>query len=139
MIVSSKISTTKLFPDFCPKIFCTFLGASWKLLGLPVGFLIYDITYYVPRKPKKLPGSPQEAQKASRKPPGSYKEFQGRNPEMISLVLWKKRSFHKDIIKLTLTHSHSNWNGDFSLVKVFFEIFLAFSEYMTFNPNWHKG
>ena len=63
MIVSSKISTTKLFPDFCPKIFCTFLGASWKLLGLPVGFLIYDITYYVPRKPKKLPGSPQEATK----------------------------------------------------------------------------
>jgi hypothetical protein len=40
--------------------------------------------------------SPQEAQKASRKPPGSCKKIQGRNPEIISLVL-----FHKDIIKLT--------------------------------------
>jgi hypothetical protein len=40
--VSSKIPT-KLFLDFCPEIFCTFLGASWKLLGLPVGFLIYNI------------------------------------------------------------------------------------------------
>ena len=45
--------------------------------------------------------SPQEAQKASRKPPGSYKKFQGRNPEIISLVFWKKLIFHKDIIKLT--------------------------------------
>ena len=42
-----------------------------------------------------------EAQKASRKPPGSYKKFQGRNPEIISLVFWKKLIFHKDIIKLT--------------------------------------
>ena len=42
--VSSKIPM-KLFLDFCPEIFCTFLGASWKLLGLPVGFLIYNITY----------------------------------------------------------------------------------------------
>ena len=39
--VSSKIPT-KLFLDFCPEIFCGFVGASWKLFGLPVGFLIYD-------------------------------------------------------------------------------------------------
>ena len=65
MIVSFKIPT-QLFLDFCPEFFCTFLGASWKLLGLPVGFLVYDITYQVPRKPKKLPESPQEATKKIR-------------------------------------------------------------------------
>ena len=32
IIVSPKIPT-KLFLDFCPEIFCTFLGASWKLFG----------------------------------------------------------------------------------------------------------
>ena len=32
MIVSSKIPT-KLFPDFYPEFFCSFLGASWKLSG----------------------------------------------------------------------------------------------------------
>jgi hypothetical protein len=58
MKVSSKI-TTKLFLDFCPEILCTFLGASWKLLGLPVGFLIYDFT--------KSPGSPKSFQEAPRK------------------------------------------------------------------------
>ena len=42
--VASKIPT-KLFLDFCPEIFCSSMGASWKLFGLPVGFLIYDITY----------------------------------------------------------------------------------------------
>jgi hypothetical protein len=45
--------------------------------------------------------SPQEAQKASRKPPGSYKKIQGRNPEIISLLFWDKLLFHKDIIKLS--------------------------------------
>ena len=33
---SSKIPT-KLFLDFCPEIFCSFLGASWKLFELPGG------------------------------------------------------------------------------------------------------
>ena len=28
---------TKLFLDFCPEIFCSFLGASWKLLGASCG------------------------------------------------------------------------------------------------------
>ena len=46
--VSSKIPT-KLFLDFCPEIFCSFVGASLFMILL------------VPRKPKKLPGSPQEA------------------------------------------------------------------------------
>merc|ERR1712051_956383 len=34
MTVSSKIPT-KLLLDFCPDFFCSFLGASWKLFGLP--------------------------------------------------------------------------------------------------------
>ena len=88
MKVSSKI-TTKLFLDFCPEILCTFLGASWKLLGLPVGFLIYDITY--------SPGSPKSFQEAPRR----VQKFQGRNTEIIQLLFWKKLSFHQDIIKLT--------------------------------------
>ena len=33
IIVSSKIPT-KLLLDFCPEIFCSFLEASWKLVGL---------------------------------------------------------------------------------------------------------
>ena len=60
--VSSKIPT-RLFLDFCPEIFCSFLGASWKLFGLP-GDLVSNIInkegYW---KPKKLPGSPQKATK----------------------------------------------------------------------------
>jgi hypothetical protein len=39
--------------------------------------------------------------KASRKPPGSYKKFQGRNRAIILLVFWKKFSDQKDILKLT--------------------------------------
>jgi hypothetical protein len=31
--------------------------------------------------------------------PGSYKKIQGRNPEIISLVFWKKLSFHNFKIK----------------------------------------
>jgi hypothetical protein len=42
----------------------------------------------------------KKPKKASRKPPGSYKKFQGRNPEIISLVFWEKLIFHMDIIKL---------------------------------------
>ena len=66
-------------------------GIPGSFFGLLVGFFIYDITEL----------SPKEAQKASRKPPGSYKKSQGRNPEIISLVFWEKLIFHKDIIKLT--------------------------------------
>ena len=32
----SKIPT-KLFLDFCPDFFCSFLGTSWKLFELPGG------------------------------------------------------------------------------------------------------
>ena len=45
----------------------------------------------------KSSGSPKSFQEA----PGKVQKFQGRNPEIISLVFWKKLSFDKDIIKLT--------------------------------------
>jgi len=70
-----------LFLDFCLEIFVASLGIPGSVMGLPVGFLIYDIMYLL---------SPQEAQKASRKPPRKLQKFQGRNPEIISLVFWKK-------------------------------------------------
>ena len=60
--VSSNIPMN-IFLNFCHEIFCSFLGASWKLFGLP-GDLVSNIInkegYW---KPKKLPGSPQKATK----------------------------------------------------------------------------
>ena len=59
---SSKIPK-KIFLEFCPEIFCSFLEASWKLFGLPgdlVSNIINKEDYW---KPKKLPGSPQKATK----------------------------------------------------------------------------
>ena len=48
---------------FLPWNFCSFLGASWKLFGLP-GDLVSNIrSKEAYRKPPKLPGSPQEATK----------------------------------------------------------------------------
>ena len=80
-IVWTKIPT-KLFLDFCPEFFfCSFLGASWKLFGLPGELVCNIINKEAYRKP----------QKASRKPPGRYKKFQGRNSEIISLVILSKR------------------------------------------------
>ena len=45
---TSSKKPTKLFLDFCPEIFCSFLGASLKLFGTSCS-LMYNITYYVPR------------------------------------------------------------------------------------------
>ena len=89
-IVWTKLPT-KLFLNFCPEIFCTFLGASWKLFG--ASCRLPCLWYYIL--------SPQEAQRASMKPPGSYKKTQGRNPEIISLVFLSKQYYQKDILKLT--------------------------------------
>jgi hypothetical protein len=61
--------------------FFSFLGASWKLFGLPGDLVCNIINKEAYRKP----------QKASRKPPGRYKKFQGRNSEIISLVILSKR------------------------------------------------
>jgi hypothetical protein len=55
----------KLFLDFCPEIFCSFLGASWKLFGLS-GDLVSNI------KNKETYRKPQ---KTSRRPQGSCKNF----------------------------------------------------------------
>ena len=91
MMVSSKIPT-KLFLVFYPEMFCTFLGASWGLPGDLVGNIINKEAYRKPTgSPKKLPGSPQDG----------TQNFRAEVLEIISLVFWKKLSFHKDIIKLT--------------------------------------
>ena len=90
MTVSSKIPT-KIFLEFCPRIFCSFLGDSWKLFELP-GDLVSNILN------KEAYRNPQ---KASRKPAGRYKKFQGRIQDIISFVFWKKFSHQKDILKLT--------------------------------------
>ena len=60
-----------------------FFVAFWKLFGLP-----RDLVSKIINK------------EAYRKPPGSYKKFQGRNPEIFLLVFWMKPIFHKDILKL---------------------------------------
>ena len=59
--------TNEIFLDFCPEIFCSFLEASWKLLGLPGDLVSNIINREAYRKPKKLPGSPQEAIKIAGK------------------------------------------------------------------------
>ena len=62
--VSSKIPT-KIFLEFCPEIFWSFLGAYWKLFGLSGDLLSNIINKEGYWKPKKLPGSPQRATKIS--------------------------------------------------------------------------
>ena len=61
--VSSKIPTEILLDFFCPEIFCSFLGASWKIFGLSGDLVSNIINKEAYRKPKKLPGSPHEATK----------------------------------------------------------------------------
>ena len=60
---TSSKKPTKYFWISALKFFVPSLWLPGSFWGLPVGFLIYDITYYVPKKPKKLPGSPKEATK----------------------------------------------------------------------------
>ena len=78
-------NTNEIISEFLP----------WDFLYIPGRFLeaLFYLWYYLL--------SPHEAQKASRKPPESYKKFQGRNNEIFSLVFWKKLSFHKDILRLS--------------------------------------
>ena len=74
-----------------------FFIAFWKFLGLSEGSFINAMVLLT-----KSPGSPRKPKKASRKPLGSYKKYQGRNPEIISLLFLEKLNLHKDIIKSTL-------------------------------------
>ena len=90
IIVWTKIPT-KLFLDFCPEIFCTFLGASWKLFG--ASCRLPCLWYYIL--------SPQEAQRASMKPPGSYKKNSGQKSRNNFVGFLSKRWNQKDILKLT--------------------------------------
>ena len=56
-----------LFLDFCPEIFCSFLGASLELFGLPWDLISNIMIKEAYRKPKKasrkLQGSGEEAKK----------------------------------------------------------------------------
>ena len=82
---------TKNFWISALKFFVASLGLPGSFWGLPVGFLMYDITYYVPRKPKKLPESPQVA----------TNKISGQKSGNFSLFFWEKFSNQKDILKLT--------------------------------------
>ena len=81
------------------------------------------------RKPKK----------ASRKPPGSYKKFQGRNPEIISLLFWDKLIFHKDITftismqclglyNIQFTFQQQNYSANCSDIDIILNIYSYFSD-----------
>ena len=72
-----------------------FFVASWGLSGSFLSFLGDLVSNIINKEAYRKPP------KASRKPPGSYKKFQGRNRAIISLVFWKKFSDQKDILKLT--------------------------------------
>jgi hypothetical protein len=79
-VKTSSKKPTKLFLDFCPDFFCSFLGASWKLFELPGDLFSNIINKEAYRKP----------QKASRKPPRKVKKISGKKSRNISLVFWKK-------------------------------------------------
>ena len=120
---------TKLFLDFCSEFFCSFLGgfleAFWAFWGLSIQ---YHKQGSLQKAPKSFQEAPRKVKKMqyyfcyhlcrsiskssnyillhylnslSNAPTTRYKKLQGRNPEIISLVFWKKLLFHKDILKLT--------------------------------------
>ena len=62
-VKTSSKKPTKYFWISALKFYVPSWGLPGSFLRLPVGFLIHDITYQVPRKLKKLPGSPQEGTK----------------------------------------------------------------------------
>ena len=64
-----------------------------------------------------------------------YKKFQGRNPDIILLVFWKKLSFYKDIIKLTdlyLTSILSHLCGLLRIHARYQKHFIKNNTYLTF-------
>jgi hypothetical protein len=62
------------------KIFVPSWGLPGRFFGLPRDLVSNIMNKEAYRKP----------QKSSRKPQGRYIKFQGRSPEIISLVFWKK-------------------------------------------------
>ena len=74
----------KYCKDFCPESFCNFLGASWKLFGVPVGFLISMILCTSSGNPKN-----------------ATKNFRTEILTIFLWLLWSKRWNQKDISKLT--------------------------------------
>ena len=59
-VKTSSKKPTKLFPRFCPEIFCTFLGASWKLFELPGDLVSNILNKEAYRKPQKAPRKVQK-------------------------------------------------------------------------------
>ena len=116
-------NTNEIISGFLPWVFfCSFLGASWKLFGLPGDLVCNIINKEACRKP----------QKASRKPPGRYKKFQGRNSEIISLVILSKRWNQRDILKLTDLYQVSrkvfrkSWNSNMYQIIWSYDVFWLF-------------
>ena len=65
--------------------FCSFMGASWKLFGLPGDLVSNIINKEAYKNPKKLPGS--------------YKNFQDNLLTIFWLLFWSKQRHQKDILK----------------------------------------
>ena len=72
-----------------------FFVASWWLPGSFLG-LPRDLVSNITKKEAY-----RKSPKASRKPQGSFKNFQERNPYNILLFFWSKWWHQKDILKLT--------------------------------------
>ena len=81
-------NTNENISGILPWNFCSFLGAFWKLFGLPGDLVSNIINKEGYRKLKKLPGSPQEAQ--------------GRNFRNIFVGILDKTDF-------SLGHFEINW------------------------------
>ena len=71
-----------------------FFVVFWRLPGSFLGFQQSSLFMILLTKST-------ESTKSFKEAPGSYKKFQGRIPEIFSLVFWMKLIFHKDILKLT--------------------------------------
>ena len=88
-----------------------FFVAFW---GLPGSFLGFQQPSLFMILLTKSPGSPKSFQEAPRK----LQKFQGRNPEIFSLVSWMKLIFHKDILKLTYLQYNCNYKPSLSGFKI---------------------
>ena len=93
-------NTNEIISGFLPWNFLNLPGASWKLFG--ASCRLPCLWYYIP--------SPQEAQRASMKPPGSYKKNSGQ----------KSRNNFVGIFVQTIKpkgHFEINWPLSMSILK----------------------
>ena len=89
------------------KFFVASWGLPWTLFGLPGDLVSNIINKEAYRKPKK----------ASRKPPGSYKKFQGRNPEIITVGILGENEFSWGHYKINLSLAISRTTTQIKLFK----------------------